>query len=105
MSHNDIGNRLRTVRELNRYTREYVAEAADISPKFLYELECGRTGVSAENLLRICTALDVSCDYILKGETRTSVDEEIITMIESFSPLEIPTLKRILRMLMELRKS
>ena len=35
----NIGGRIRALRELNRYTREKFAEIADISPKFLYEIE------------------------------------------------------------------
>ena len=38
----NIGGRIRALRELNRYTREKFAEIADISPKFLYEIETGQ---------------------------------------------------------------
>ena len=33
------GQRIRNLREVNRYTREKLAELAEISPKFLYEIE------------------------------------------------------------------
>ncbi len=41
-----IGTRIRYIRELNHYTREELAEYADISSKFLYEIESGQKGFS-----------------------------------------------------------
>ncbi len=38
----DAGNRIRYLREKQHYTREQLAEMADISPKFLYEIESGQ---------------------------------------------------------------
>ena len=38
----DAGNRIRYLRERQHYTREQLAEMADISPKFLYEIESGQ---------------------------------------------------------------
>ncbi len=45
--YNDAGARIRRIRELNRYTRDELAELANISPKFLYEIETGQKGFSA----------------------------------------------------------
>lgn len=63
-----VGTRIRYIRELNHYTREELAEFAEISSKFLYEIENGQKGLSAANLLKICQALEVSCDYIMTGK-------------------------------------
>ena len=41
------------------YSREMLAELADISPRFLYERETGRKGFSAEVYYKIVQALDV----------------------------------------------
>lgn len=46
------GQRIRNLREVNRYTREKLAELAEISPKFLYEIEVGAKGFSADTLSR-----------------------------------------------------
>lgn len=46
----DAGNRIRYLRERQHYTREQLAEMADISPKFLYEIESGQKGFSADTL-------------------------------------------------------
>lgn len=44
------GNRIRALRENRGYTREQLAEMADISSKFLYEIEVGNKGFSARTL-------------------------------------------------------
>lgn len=40
----NLGKRILSERLLHNYTREYLAELADISPKFLYEIETGKKG-------------------------------------------------------------
>ena len=40
-----IGKRIKKLRLQREYTREYLAECADISAKFLYEVEVGKKGV------------------------------------------------------------
>jgi transcriptional regulator with XRE-family HTH domain len=70
MEEANAGERIRLLRELNNYTREAFAEKVDISAKFLYEIEIGKKGFSANTLCRISQALSVSCDYIMYGENR-----------------------------------
>lgn len=62
MSSIQAGQRIRELREIQNYTRESLAEKVDISVKFLYEIETGKKGFSAETLCRISKALSVSCD-------------------------------------------
>ena len=68
MSDIHIGTRIRELREIQNYTREAFAEKIEISSKFLYEIETGKKGFSADTLCRISQALSVSCDYIMFGE-------------------------------------
>jgi transcriptional regulator with XRE-family HTH domain len=63
----EAGTRIYQLRVENGYTREELAELADISIKFLYEVENGKKGFSAQTLLKISIALSTDCDYILKG--------------------------------------
>ena len=67
-THKIIGERIKNLRQLHNLTREEVAEKAEISSKFLYEIEKGTKGLSADTLLRIARTLSCSCDYILTGE-------------------------------------
>lgn len=70
MSNKIIGQRIREMREAHSYTREALAELVDISDKFLYEIETGRKGFSADVLCRLSKVLSVSCDYIMLGEEK-----------------------------------
>lgn len=70
-----VGIRIRELREKKEMTREEVAAKAEITAKFLYEVELGKKGISAGNLYRIAVALSTSCDYILLGVHR--VDDEV----------------------------
>lgn len=68
MQYEEIGNRIKYLRKMNHYTREALAEKIDISSKFLYEIEKGKKGFSADILSRLSKAFSVSCDFILFGE-------------------------------------
>ena len=68
----EAGKRIHAARLSHGYTRKYLAEQASISPKFLYEIENGKKGFSAQVLYNLCTALDVDCDYIMKGSERAN---------------------------------
>lgn len=63
----DIGMRIRKCRECHKYTREQLAELADISPVFLQAVEHGKKGISINTLAMLAAALQVSTDYILFG--------------------------------------
>lgn len=67
MMYCEAGKRIRKLREDSNYTREQMAEIANISPKFLYEIESGQKGFSASTLLKIARGLSVTCEEILIG--------------------------------------
>ena len=85
------------------YTREQLAELADISEKFLYEIETGKKGFSANTLSRISKALSVSCDYIMFGEkSQNCGGEKIICVLESLKPAQVYRIQSILKMLYDM---
>lgn len=63
----EIGLRIRGLRDNIGWTREKLAEEADISRTTVYLVENGRRGTTAETLAKICWALNASSDYILYG--------------------------------------
>ena len=60
-----VGNRVKEKRLERKLTRDKLAHMAGISNKFLYDLETGRKGMSAETLWKITQALEVSADWLL----------------------------------------
>lgn len=67
MLNEEVGRRIRMLRVEKEMTREELASKAEITTKFLYEIEKGTKGMSAKNLCKISTALSCSCDYLLFG--------------------------------------
>lgn len=98
-----VGARIRELREIQNYTREVLAEKVDISAKFLYEIETGKKGFSADTLCRISKALSVSCDYIMFGEEKEHRgNEKIICILEMLEPKQVSKIQDILRILNEI---
>lgn len=98
----DIGFRIRFLREANNLTRDALAEMADISTKFLYEIEMGKKGFTVEILYKIAKSLDVSCDYILTGNEVKKIPEKMVDVLECFSPGQMGRVQDILRVVQEL---
>lgn len=65
----EIGARCKQARITAGYTQEQLAEAIDTSTQFLSDAERGVTGMSLSTLIKLCTTLSVSSDYILFGQT------------------------------------
>ena len=103
MSNKRAGERIRDLREMHHYTREVLAEKAEISEKFLYEIETGKKGFSADVLCRISKALSVSCDYIMLGEEKEHHGmEKIICVLEMVEPKQRSRMQDILRILYDM---
>lgn len=98
----EVGGRIKNLRKINHYTREELAEIAGISPKFLYEIESGRKGFSAETLVKVSKALSVSCDYIMLGDNGTKRIEGIIGILLQFDNGQIGRLTSIIETIREL---
>jgi len=56
-----------------------------VSPEFLYEIECGKKGISAIALYNICKALKVECDYILTGKHKENYDQKLMEVLRLFN--------------------
>lgn len=99
----EVGARIRELREGQNYTRERLAEKIDISAKFLYEIEMGKKGFSADTLCKMSQVLSVSCDYIMLGEDNGyRGKEKIICVLEKLEPKQTSKMRDILKILSEM---
>ena len=80
----EIGIRINGRRKELGLTQEQLAEKMDVSIQMISNLELGKKAIRPENLVKLCTVLNVSADYILRG---TKADWEIMTFLEKFSRL------------------
>ena len=98
----EAGMRIQTLRVKRGYTRENLAEMANISDKCLYEMETGKKGFSADVLHRVAASLHVSCDYIMTGSSTDGImDKELAGTIELFGDQQVEKLIRVLEIVYE----
>lgn len=82
----NIGSNIRTARVLADLTQEKMSEMIGVTPQYLSDLERGLVGTSISTLIRICTELNVSSDFILFGNSRFT-DTPNSTLIEKIQRL------------------
>lgn len=98
----EAGIRIRLVREMNHLTREQLAELAEISPKFLYEIETGKKGFSAYTLYRIAEGLSVSADFILTGTESGIGTDKALLVLERFEEKQKSKVERLLEIVYDM---
>ena len=82
----NIGSNIRTARKRADLTQEELSEKVGVTPQYLSDLERGLVGPSVPTLVRICTILNVSSDFILFGKGDAS-DDSNATLIERLQRL------------------
>lgn len=97
----EIGKRIRTMREHNGYTREILAEYADVSVQFLADIETGRKSMTTYTLYKMSEALHVTTDYIIYGRTTTEHSSQIIATLETLSTKEKELAEKLLQIFVE----
>ena len=98
-----IGERIKCLRENSNYTRDAFAEKVGISAKFLYEIEMGRKGFSAETLVKIAQAVSVSSDYVMLGhEAENKATDDIMEILASLNPQQLEQVREILKSIQKL---
>ncbi len=93
--------RIRKAREELGYTREQFSELLDVSVSYMAEVERGRTGVSLKTLVKICSLLGLSADYILFGEERSG-DALLLDKIHRIDRKYLPLVNQMLTELLAL---
>lgn len=91
-----IGGRVRRCREALGYSRETLAEKADLAASFIGTIELGTGSFTAETLIKLCKALGVSADYILFGTEQQSDLSTINAMLSGLDASYLPYVKELL---------
>lgn len=106
MIREEVGKRIKLLRKSRKFTREELAEKAEISSKFLYEVEKGRKGLSADSLLKISRALSYSCDYILTGKSFVEEnDEQLVQLVQGFTGKDKLFVVKLLSLVQEMHEN
>ena len=91
-----IGNRILNRRKQLRLTQEELAEKAGITPQTVSSAELGKKALRPENIIRVCSALDISTDYLLLGEINKGDHSVLLSKISDLPPLQYRHLEDII---------
>lgn len=100
-----IGRRIRFQREQLHYTREQLAEKLEVSAKFCADIEYGMKGMSMTTLSHLSEILNLSTDYILKGnndlriaETQNrDIVESVVATLNNCNRMQLGRVEQLLR--------
>lgn len=93
---NQIGSRILSRRKQLRMTQEELAEKAGITSQTVSSAELGKKALRPENIIRLCSALDISTDYLLLGEINENDHSILLSMISDLSPIQYRHLEDII---------
>lgn len=80
-----VGLRIREIRESMHLSREKFSEKCDISTSFLADIERGKKSLTAKTVYKICTACNISADYIILGHKEGFDRDAGIEILNSFN--------------------
>ena len=92
----EIGGRIRKCRETLGYSRETLAEKAELASSFIGTIELGSGSFTAESLIKLCRALGTSADYILFGTEEKGNLSAINAMLSGLPQEYIPYVEELL---------
>lgn len=97
-----IGKRIMEIRIQKHMTREQLAEHADISAKYLYEVEMGRKNCSLYIIYKLSRCLDINVDYILRDDKNIDKSNSIDDVYKRFRNDQKEQIKEIMQIIYEI---
>ena len=92
-----VGLRTREIREACNMTRAEFSEKCNISDSFLAAVESGKKSITSKTLYKICTAMDISADYFIRGKKTGFESDMIMELINSMEKVPREAILRMLR--------
>lgn len=84
-----FGARIKESRKLKGMTQETLAEITDLGTTYISDIERGAKFPSLTSFIKIVNALDVSSDFILRGELesgKTYLYDDLTKKLENLTP-------------------
>lgn len=98
----EIAQRIWKLREENGFTREVLAERANLSGNFIYEVETNRRGLSADSMFSIAQSLSVSLGFLVTGKAPHKELNSIIELLSVCTPKQLRNVESIILNALEL---
>ena len=81
-----MGERVRKCRRARGMKQEELADQVGVSCSFIGHIERGEKKASAETIVSLCRALDISADYLLQGK-ENDCDRQKCSLYEEFAAM------------------
>ena len=97
-----IGKRIKEVRTDRQLTQEYLAKVTDVNVSHISNIETNKLKVSLTLLVSICSAMNVTVDYILGNEYKaptTAFETELHNTVDKLDSSKKEQLLRIAKVL------
>ena len=99
-----VGKRIWRLRQEKGFTREQLAERANMSVAFLWEVESGKKIPSSKFLFGIAQVLDVSMDFLVTGEDINEDFRSITSILKGCTPRQLRIIESIISRVLEIRE-
>lgn len=76
LNFNVIGQKIKERRKNLGITQEAIANALNVNPSHVSNIECGRANPSLTALVKIANILQCSVDYFISGEYTYNIDKD-----------------------------
>ena len=91
-----MGARISARRKQLKLTQEELAERADLTCQTISTAETGKKALRPENIIRLCAALDISTEYLLRGKISTEDTDLLSRKVSKLSPAQYRHLEDII---------
>ncbi|MBQ8763153.1 MAG: helix-turn-helix transcriptional regulator [Clostridia bacterium] len=95
----DMGERACLRRKTLGYTQEQLAEKINVSVQMISNLELGKKAIRPENIVKLCSALEISTDYLLTGIISNDKISKLSDKLTQLSPEALKTIEQLLDLL------
>ena len=96
-----IGKRVSTRRKSLGFTQELLAEKMNVSIQMISNLELGKKAVRPENIIKLCSVLEISADYLLTGNNSNDKISAISNKLTQLSPEALVTVQQLIELLIK----
>ena len=92
----EMGQRMLDRRKQLKLTQEALAKMAHVTPQTVSTAELGTKAMRPETILKICDALDISTDYLLRGKILEADTSLLQQKISTLTPSQYRHLEQII---------
>ena len=82
----DMGKRIFDRRKQLNMTQETLAELAHVTPQTISTAELGQKAMRPETILKVCDALNISTEYLLRGIITDTDSSLLMAKISTLTP-------------------